>query len=180
MPELRLATFHDVPELESLIDVSVRRLSVGLYTPSQTEAALVHIFGVDSQLIEDGTYYVIANNETLVAAGGWSGRQTLFGGDQAKRETDAMLDPATMPARIRAFFVHPDWTRRGFARQIFAECEAAASARGFRSFELAATLPGVPLYSALGFVALEDIPVPLPGNLVLPCVRMRRPINGSS
>ena len=112
----------------------------------------------------------------LVAAGGWSARRTLYGGDQAKREADTMLDPSTMPARIRAFFVHPERTRRGLARQIFQECETAAKARGFRAFELVATLPGVPLYRALGFLPLEEISIPLPGDLTLPCVRMHRSI----
>lgn len=176
MPELRIAAAEDIPTLRSLIDVSVRRLGTAFYTPAQIDASLVHVFGVDSQLIADATYYVVAAEERLVAAGGWSARSTLYGGDQAKRSTDDVLDPATSPARIRAFFVHPDWTRRGFARQIFAACEHAASARGFRRFELMATLPGEPLYRALGFVARETVPVPMPGGLVLPCIRMEREI----
>lgn len=180
MTRLRLATPRDIPELQALIQVSVRALSMGFYTPAQTEAALVHMFGVDSQLVADGTYYVIDNESMLIAAGGWSARQTLYGGDQAKRETDSMLDPATMPARIRAFFVHPDWTRRGLARKIFAECEAAARVRGFSDFELVATLPGEPFYRALGFIPLEPISIPLPGNVTLPCLRMHRSIVGAA
>jgi GNAT superfamily N-acetyltransferase len=176
MLELRLATPGDIPELQALIEVSVRVLSSGIYTPAQTDAALIHMFGVDSQLITDETYYVIVNDATLVAAGGWSARQTLYGGDQAKRIADSMLDPAIMPARIRAFFVHPDWTRKGLARKIFEECEAAARAREFRAFELVATLPGEPLYRALGFVPLEPISIPLTNNLTLPCLRMHRSI----
>ena len=176
MPELRLATPRDIPELEALIDLSVRALSIGIYSPAQTEAALVHMFGVDSQLVADGTYYVIVDESSLVAAGGWSARRTLYGGDQAKRETDSKLDPATMPARIRAFFVHPEWTRRGLARRIFAECEAAARGSGFRDFELVSTLPGEPFYRALGFLPLEPIEIPLPGKVTLPCLRMHRPI----
>ena len=176
MFRLRVASPRDIPELQALIQLSVRALSIGIYTPAQTEAALVHMFGVDSQLVADGTYYVIDDDSTLVAAGGWSARRTLYGGDQAKRETDSMLDPATMPARIRAFFVHPEWTRRGLARQIFAECETAARLCGFHHFELVATLPGEPFYRALGFVALEPISIPLAGDVTLPCVRMHRPI----
>ena len=129
MSQLRTATFADVPELQDLIARSVRGLSVGLYSPAQTEAALVHVFGVDTQLVADGTYYVIEEDSALVAAGGWSARRTMYGGDQAKREVDSLLDPGTEPARIRAFFVHPDWTRRGLARQLFAACESAARAR---------------------------------------------------
>jgi len=180
MPDLRVATSRDIPQLQALIEVSVRVLSRGIYTPGQTEAALVEMFGVDSQLIADGSYYVIDDDAAVVAAGGWSARRTLYGGDQAKRETDSMLDPATTPARIRAFFVHPDWTRRGLARQIFAQCEAAARARGFRAFELVATLPGEPFYRALGFIALEPISIPLPGNLTLPCLRMHRSIDSGA
>lgn len=180
MPDLRLAASRDIPGLQALIELSVRTLSRGIYTPAQAEAALGPVFGVDTQLIADGTYYVIEDDEILVAAGGWSHRLTLYGGDQAKRETDSTLDPATMPARIRAFFVHPDWTRRGFARQIFGECEAAAIAQGFSEFELVATLPGVPLYRALGFATVEPVVIPLSGDLTLPCVRMRRSIGYSS
>jgi GNAT superfamily N-acetyltransferase len=179
MHELRLATPGDIPALRSLIDVSVRALSREVYTPDQIEAALAEMFGVDTQLIADGTYYVIDHGSTIVASGGWSARRTLFGGDQFKREPDAALDPATMPARIRAFFVHPDWTRRGFARRIYEECAAAAAARGFRELELAATLPGEPLYRALGFRSLEPISVPLSGNLTLPCLRMHRYIEST-
>ena len=180
MSQLRTATFADVPELQDLIARSVRGLSVGMYSPAQTEAALVHVFGVDTQLVADGTYYVIEEDCALVAAGGWSARRTMYGGDQAKREVDSLLDPSTEPARIRAFFVHPDWTRRGLARRLFAACESAARARGFRAFELVATLPGEPLYRALGFTPIEPIPVPLPGDLTLPCLRMRLELDRAS
>lgn len=179
---LRTATPRDIPELTALIAASVRGLSDGLYTLDEAEAALVHIFGVDSRLIADGTYYVITSGDdddgraTLVAAGGWSARGTLYGGDQANGRADLLLNPATMPARIRAFFVHPDWTRRGLARMIFRECEVAAKARGFHAFELVATLPGVPLYRSLGFTPIEPVPIPMPGNLILSCLRMHRSI----
>lgn len=176
MTHLRVAIADDVPELQSLIELSVRRLSTASYTPAQIDASVAHVFGVDSQLVADGTYYVLAHEDLLIAAGGWSARRTLYGGDQAKRAPDDLLDPTTSPARIRAFFVHPEWTRRGLARRIFDACELAASARGFRRFELVATLPGIPLYHALGFVAREPVPVQLPDGLVLPCVRMDRDI----
>jgi N-acetylglutamate synthase-like GNAT family acetyltransferase len=179
MFHIRAATPEDIPELQRLIELSVRTLSVGLYTPAQTEAALIHVFGVDTQLVADGTYYVIEEDTALVAAGGWSARQTMYGGDQAKHEADSALDPNAAPARIRAFFVHPAWTRRGLARQLFAKCEAAAHARGFRAFELVATLPGEPLYRALGFSSVEDVSIPLSADLVLPCVRMRRQVHVS-
>ncbi|MGI9044509.1 MAG: GNAT family N-acetyltransferase [Gemmatimonadaceae bacterium] len=175
--DLRLAGVRDVPELQDLIGLSVRALSAGIYTPAQIEAALVHVFGVDSQLVADGTYYVIEDAGTLVAAGGWSSRQRLYGGDQARGEPDPTLDPATTPARIRAFFVHPGWIRRGLARWIYQACQGAAKARGFRAFDVVATLPGEPLYRALGFAPVETISIALPGDLVLPCVRMRCPID---
>ena len=170
---LRSATADDVPALSALIERSVRLLSLAVYTPAQIDDALAHVFGVDSQLLADGTYYVIDAGDRIVAAGGWSARQTLFGGDQMKADDDVAID-LTMPARIRAFFVDPDWTRRGLARQLYDACEAAALERGFRRFELMATLPGVPLYRALGFMDLERVDVPMPDGLVLPCLRMSR------
>ena len=176
MPTLRTATPADISSLRQLIAESVRGLSSSEYSSAQIESALTHIFGVDTQLVADGTYYVMVDGDAVIAAGGWSARQTLFGGDQHKSAADLTIDPATSPARIRAFFVHPAWTRRGLARQIFDACEAAAAARGFRRFELMATLPGVPLYRALGFVDRESVNVPLPDGLSLPCVRMDRPI----
>jgi predicted N-acetyltransferase YhbS len=175
---IRLARPSDVPALRALIAVSVRGLGTTVYTKEQIEAALVHVFGVDTQLIEDGTYYVAEDEGRIIASGGWSGRRLLFGGDQVKTSrAEVLLDPATEPARIRAFFVHPTWARRGLGRRLFERCEAAAAAAGFRRFELMATLPGEPLYAALGFASSDRVDVPMPGGLVLPCVRMERTIN---
>jgi GNAT superfamily N-acetyltransferase len=156
--------------------VSVRGLSVGYYTPAQAEGALVHVFGPDTQLIADGTYYVVESGGALVAAGGWSRRRTLYGGDQTKSGADPTLDPATEPARIRAFFVHPAWARRGLGRLLFEHCRDAAHAAGFRELTLVATLPGVPLYTALGFVEGERFAVAMPDGLELPVIRMTRKI----
>jgi len=172
----RVATVDDVPAVQALIAQSVRELSAGYYTPAQIEAALIEVFGVDTQLITDGTYYVIDAAAGVVAAGGWSFRRTLFGGDQMKGAADPKLDAATEPARIRAFFVHPGWVRRGLARELYAQCSRAALAAGFRAFELMATLPGEPLYSALGFSAIERTSIPLAGAVELPLVRMTRRI----
>jgi GNAT superfamily N-acetyltransferase len=173
---VRAATNADVPALRALIAASVRGLSAGYYTPEQAESALVHVFGPDTQLIADGTYYVVESAGGLVAAGGWSARRTLFGGDQTKSGEDAALDPSTEPARIRAFFVHPAWARRGLGRLLFEHCLAAARAAGFRELTLVATLPGVPLYRALGFVEREVFAVPMADGLELPVVRMTRGI----
>lgn len=174
---VRLATSADVPALQELIELSARALSVGFYTPAQIDAAARHVFGVDTQLIADGTYYVIPGATGPVATGGWSARRTLFGGDQMKSADDPLLDPATDPARIRAFFVHPDWARRGLAKQIYVACEHAAYAAGFRQFELMATLPGEPLYRALGFTAVQRMTSTLAGGVVVPFVRMMRRID---
>jgi len=177
--DLRMATMEDVPGLNALIANSARELSAGFYTPQQIEALLTHVFGVDTQLISDGTYFIVEDDEAAegpVAAGGWSARRTLYGGDQAKEGEDTRLDPSVEPARIRAFFVHPRWARRGLGRRLYNECERAALAAGFSAFELMATLPGEPLYAALGFNALERLTVRLGGDVDVPLVKMRRRI----
>lgn len=178
-PTIRLATTSDVPALQSLIAQSVRGLSVGIYSPEQIEVSLNDVFGVDTQLIDDGTYFVIDGESEPAAAGGWSARRTLFGGNQMKRSEDPRLDPATEPARIRAFFVHPAYARQGLARNLYNRCARDAYAMGFRHFELMATMPGVPLYEALGFAPLEAISFPMHGDVVLPLVHMRRAIEDS-
>ncbi|MBA2683794.1 MAG: GNAT family N-acetyltransferase [Gemmatimonadaceae bacterium] len=168
----------DVPALQELIATSVRGLSLGFYTPEQIEAAIAAVFGVDTRLIADGTYYLIDSPSGPRAIGGWSYRRTLYGGDQMKGAEDPTLDPRTEAARIRAFFVRPDSARRGLARRLYAECSRAAYARGFRHFELMATLPGVPLYSALGFAPVENVALSLGADVELPLVRMTRRIDG--
>lgn len=177
---LRVATPDDVPALRRLIDESVRGLSVGYYTDEQIESGLRYVFGVDSQLIADGTYYLIEGPAGPAAGGGWSFRATLYGGDQHKTSPDVLLDPAMEPARIRAFFVHPAWARRGLARKLFLACLTAARAAGFRSLALGATLPGVPLYEALGFSAHERVDAAMPDGVILPVVRMTRAIDAAS
>jgi hypothetical protein len=114
MPDLRLASLDDVPALRALMEVSVRTLSAGYYSDDEIASSLRWVFGPDTQLIVDGTYYVIEADGALVAAGGWSRRATLYGGDQMKDDADALLDPGRSPARIRAFFVHPAWARQGW------------------------------------------------------------------
>lgn len=170
---LRIAEHADVPALEALIKRSGIELSVGYYTPEQAAAVTHHVFGVDSQLIDDGTYFAIEHLGQIVACGGWSKRRTLFGGDQAKSGPDPLLDAGSEPARIRAFFVHPSMARRGLGRMLMEACIAASTHAGFTALELAATLPGVPLYLAFGFVAVEHFDLPLPGGIAVPLVRMR-------
>jgi GNAT superfamily N-acetyltransferase len=176
MMTVRRATIADVPAINELIVTSVRQLSASYYTPAQIDAALTGVFGADTQLVADGTYFVIDAETGLAAAGGWSGRRTLFGGDQTKHGEDPRLDSDAEPARIRAFFVHPDHARRGLARRLYAECEHAALAAGFRRFELMATLPGEPLYVALGFTLIEQMVLPLPAGEEIRFVHMGRDI----
>jgi len=177
--DLRHAEPADVPALQALIAESARALSVGFYAPAQIEAAVAHVFGVDTQLVADGTYYVIDAPDGPAACGGWSRRRTLYGGDQMKDADDPLLDPAVEDARIRAFFVHPRWARRGLARRLFARCAADARAAGFRGLALMATLPGEPLYRALGFVPVERVTTRLPGGVDVEFVRMRRDLDAA-
>jgi GNAT superfamily N-acetyltransferase len=171
---IRLARSQDILALNQLIPTSVRALSAGYYTPAQIESAIVHIFGVDSQLIDDGTYYVAMADEQIAGCGGWSKRKTLFGGDQMKSAADNLLDPEHDAARIRAFFVHPAWSRRGIGRAIIEACEHAARRDGFHSMELVATLPGEPLYAALGYAVTRRFEVPMPDGVALPVAAMAK------
>jgi len=171
---LRQAVPADVPALRLLIDASVRGLQTTDYTPAQIEGALETVYGVDSQLIADGTYFVVEAAEVIVGCGGWSKRKTLFGGDRWMAREDSLLDPRHDPAKIRAFFVHPDWVRRGIGSMILEACEKAATAAGFTRLEMGATLTGVPLYRARGYVALESLDVPLQNGESIKVVRMEK------
>ena len=174
---VRKAETADVPRLEELIALSARELSRDFYTDEQIEAAVAHLFGVDTQLVADGTYYVIERDGRPVACGGWSRWRALYGADRT-RSADAHtpLDPASEPARLRAFFVDPRAARQGLGRRLAEECARAAKDAGFSSLELASTLPGVALYEACGFSAAEHFEIVLPGGIELPLVRMRRPL----
>lgn len=175
-PRLRLATRNDIPALNALIAASARGLSAPLYSAAQIEAAIEYVYGADTRLIDDGTYFVADGGRELAGCGGWSRRRTLYGGDQMKSGDDAVLDPASEPARIRAFFVHPAWARRGVARALLEECLRAAGGAGFRTLELASTLPGLAFYEKYGFEAVEHTRAVLPNGVVFPLVRMRRAI----
>ena len=171
---IRLANFNDFPALEKLLALSVRGLSKEHYTTSQTESALKYIFGIDTQLISDRTYYIVEIDNVIAGCGGWSMRNTLYGGDQHKALADPLLDPKVDAARIRAFFVHPDYARRGIGRQIMEFCELEAKLRGFSNIELGATLPGIPLYKAMGFSEIENIVEYLPDGEQLELVKMSK------
>jgi GNAT superfamily N-acetyltransferase len=171
-PRIRRATLDDCPLLEALIARSIRQLGIRDYTTNQIEAALKGAFGVDTQLIRDGSYYVRETPDGIVGCGGWSRRRTLFGGDAHAQRDASELDPALDAARIRAFFVDPAMVRQGIGSQILERCEADALSYGFRRLELMATLPGVRLYAARGYEALEPVSYPLTPLLSIEFVRM--------
>jgi GNAT superfamily N-acetyltransferase len=173
---IRKAELADVEALRSLIELSVRRLQAVHYTPDQLERGLQLVYGVDTQLIEDGTYFVVQSASVMVGCGGWSRRKTLYGGDQWAAREDALLQPGRDAAKIRAFFVHPDWVRRGVASLILDACEAAAKQAGFTRLEMGSTLTGVALYRARGYAELESLTVPLGDGEGLPIVRMAKAI----
>jgi GNAT superfamily N-acetyltransferase len=175
---LRLAYDADIPELEILIGRSVRELQSASYSGAQMDGALGSVFGVDRQLIRDKTYFVAEHDGAIIACGGWSKRQSLFGSDAARATEDALLDPLQEAARIRAFFVHPEHARRGLGRAILVACEEAIRAARFRSIELVATLSGVPFYLAFDYEAGERCEVPLVNGLSLPVVRMSKNLVG--
>jgi GNAT superfamily N-acetyltransferase len=173
---LRLATPEDAPALAALIARSARGLSVGDYDSVQVEAALAGAFGVDSQLIRDGTCFVAEQDGVPVGCGGWSRRRTLFGGDTGPNRDAGLLDPAHDAARIRAFFVDPAHARRGIGRALLERCEAEAQAAGFRAFQLMATLPGQRLYAALGYVGDTPVDHPLRPGVTIRFVPMTRAV----
>lgn len=150
---IRKAADSDIPQIEALIARSARGLSAQDYRPSQVEGALRGAFGVDTQLLADQTYFVVEEDDRLVGCGGWSFRSTLFGGDSRLGRDSSKLDPHTQAAKIRAFFVDPHHARRGIGTLLLEHCEREARDHGFSRVELMATLPGVKLYAARGFVA---------------------------
>lgn len=173
---VRPARHDETPVLQQLIERSARQLSVGFYTAQEADAAIRHVFGVDSKLVDDGTYLVVEEGSAIVGCGGWSTRRTLYGGDQRPIGSSDRLDPAVDAARIRAFFVAPEHARRGIGRLLLETCEAAARNAGFKRLELMATLPGVPLYAAYGFIEMAKVTDLLPDGTALRFVRMERPI----
>ena len=169
---LRLARLDEADAIDALMKASTRDLFPAYYDAVQTEASIRFIASVDAALIADGTYFVAEIDGELVACGGWSRRDKLYTGS-GEGDTDArLLDPATEPARVRAMFVRPDWTRRGLGRRILEACEAAARAEGFRKLALMATLPGRPLYEAYGFRGTGEMMVRMPDGVELACEPM--------
>ncbi len=172
---LRPAILPDVPQLRGVIEASVRGLQARDYTPSQIDGALESVYGVDTQLIVDGTYYAAETSASrIVACGGWSKRKTLYGGDQYSGREDDLLDPRCDAAKIRAFFVHPEFARRGIGTLILEACENAVKDAGFTRLEMGATLSGVPFYRSHGYAEVETEEVPLRNAEMLRIVRMEK------
>lgn len=176
---IRLAAPADVPALMPLMTASIEQLLSGAgLDPQQVEASHA-IMGIDTQLIDDGTYYVVEDDGSLAGCGGWSRRATLYGGNHSAGRDAALLDPAIDAARIRAMYTHPDFTRRGVGRLILSTCEAAAAAEGFAMLQLMATVAGRPLYESCGFSVVEETS-DAPGGVVVPLWLMRKPVTRSS
>jgi GNAT superfamily N-acetyltransferase len=174
---LRQATLEDSAVLQALIGRSARQLSMDDYAPEQVEGALRGAFGVDSQLIRDGTYFVVESAASIVGCGGWSYRRTLFGGDARAERDGAQLDPRTDPAKIRAFFIDPRHARKGIGTLLLDHCEAEARSRGFSRAEMMATLPGVRLYAARGYVPAERILYDVGSGVAIEFVPMSKDIS---
>lgn len=171
----RLATRADITALTAIMNAAIPELQAPFLTPAQLEASF-SIMGLDTQLIDDGTYFVIEEGAVIVGCGGWGRRATLFGGDHSAGRDAAKLDPAKDNARVRAMYTHPAHARRGIGRQILQLCETAAAAEGFRSAELAGTLAGVPLYEACGYRVAEEFEAETPSGVAVPLKRMVKPL----
>ena len=168
----RLATSSDVPRLTALMNAAIERLQAPFLGPAQIAASRA-IMGLDSQLVADGTYFVVERDGALAGCGGWSRRATLYGGDSSPGRDAALLDRARDAARVRAMYTHPDHVRRGVGRLVLALCEEAARAEGFATAELMATLAGEPLYRACGYAVVERVADDR-GGAPVPLVRMRK------
>jgi GNAT superfamily N-acetyltransferase len=175
--EIRKATLRDRDTLESLIACSARQLGAQDYTAEQIEGALRGAFGVDTQLIQDGTYFVVESEGKIVGCGGWSRRRTLFGGDSHAERSATELDPRGEPGKIRAFFVAPEHARKGIGTIILKHCEDDARSFGFLRLELMATLPGVRLYAKHGYVSGSPIQYELALGLNIEFVPMSKTLH---
>jgi GNAT superfamily N-acetyltransferase len=176
MPELtsRLAVIADVPALTALMDSAIAELQRGFLDDAQIESSRA-IMGIDTQLVEDGTYFVVEIDGEIAGCGGWSRRATLYGGDHTPGRDSQLLDPAVDAARVRAMYTHPRFARRGVGRLVLSLCEQAAAREGFTRLELMSTLSGEPLYTAYGFEPVERL-VDSTGGAPVPIIRMQKPV----
>lgn len=170
---VRVATREDIPRIRPLMDRSIRELLKPYLSPEAVEGSF-EIMGLDTQLIDDGTYFAIYDGSMLVGCGGWSGRATLFGGDHTSGRSAVLLNPATDAARVRAMYTSLDHTRRGVGRAILVACERAAAQAGFKRTELMATMAGEPLYRACGYRAIEPASSTTSTGVRIPLLRMGR------
>ena len=177
-PTLRVATPADASAVQTLMKDSTAALFPAFYDPQQTASSVRYVAQADPMLLADGTYFVLGAGDELVACGGWSRRGRPYMGSADAPDDDRLLDPAIEPAHVRAMFVRPDWTRRGLGRRILEACEVSAGAEGFRQLDLVATLPGVPLYRACGFIPTGEVEdVVLADGVRLPCLAMSKRID---
>jgi len=172
----RLATIGDLDALREVMRRSIATLQSGFLTPEQVGVSHM-VMGLDTQLIRDGTYFIVERDGRIAGCGGWSWRSTLYGGDESmvSREPER-LDPAIDPARIRAMYTDPDFARQGVGRLVIALCERAAMGAGFKSATMMATLAGVPLYEACGYKPVEDVMSAPVEGIRVPLVRMEKPL----
>ena len=173
----RLAVPADVPALTALMDQAIAQLQRAFLDDAQIASSRA-IMGIDTQLIVDGTYFVVQADVDIAGCGGWSRRATLYGGNQTPGRDSNLLDPAVQPARVRAMYTNPAYARRGVGRLILSLCEAAAATEGFTRLELMSTLAGEPLYSACGFQPIEQL-LDATGGIPVPLVRMEKPVDPS-
>jgi GNAT superfamily N-acetyltransferase len=168
----RLARLDELDALRTLMDAAIAQLQQPFLDARQIEASRA-IMGLDTQLVADGTYFVVERGGGLAGCGGWSRRATLYGGDQSPGRSAALLDPARDAARVRAMYTHPEHVRHGVGRLILSLCEAAARQEGFQRLELVATLAGAPLYRAAGYEAVDSLE-DARGGAAVPLLRMRK------
>ena len=171
----RIASFDDIPAIEQLMELSINQLLGPLLTADQLEASFDSM-GLDNQLIEDGTYFMIFSKKIFIGCGGWSNRETLFGGNHTPNRDDQFLDPKKDSARIRAMYTHPEWIRMGVGSLVMNLGEEAAIKLGFKKCELMATQSGVLLYKAQGYKPIEDILYETNSGKTVPMVRMEKEI----
>lgn len=171
----RLATLSDLPQLHALMNTSIRQLIGVFLDPAKVEASF-ELMGIDTNLITDGTYFAIEQDNQLIGCGGWSRRATLFGGDHTNGRDARLLDPVNEPARIRAMYTHPEYARKGIGRFILSRCEEAAKKEGFSTLELMSTVAGEPLYATYGFSVVEKVQLPTSTGIRIPLIRMAKSI----
>ncbi len=177
---IRKATDADAEQLAELIRDSVRGLAPDFYNQQQIDLSISTVFGIDTDLIADGTYFVAEIDGELAGCGGWSMRKTLYGASiYAESRDPELLDPKTEAAKIRAFFVHPRAARRGVGTALLEMCEREILENGFSVAEMMSTMPGVPLYAAKGYTGSEHVEVPVGNGITITCVRMSKDLKNT-